>query len=135
ILGTRDRGCSAHPAFPAPSLQERDNEIAKLGQNMPRDQFLSSLRTQGPIRRGGSDLEKWSTTLLNQLNPVVMGPCVRRDDTEREAPPRQSWPGAVTRRPTRGRLAGSPVSFLPQHAQIALPSRIAIPVPLCSRYR
>src|SRR6266480_1796246 len=77
ILGTRDRGCSAHPAFPAPSLQERDNEIAKLGQNMPRDQFLSSLRTQGPIRRGGSDLEKWSTTLLNQLNPVVMGTCSR----------------------------------------------------------
>src|SRR5688572_5476610 len=26
-LGTRDRGCSAHPAFPAPSLRERDNEI------------------------------------------------------------------------------------------------------------
>ena len=30
---TRDRGCSAHPAFPAPSLQERDNEMAKPGRN------------------------------------------------------------------------------------------------------
>ena len=29
ILGTRDRGCSVHPAFPAPSLQEREAKICK----------------------------------------------------------------------------------------------------------
>jgi hypothetical protein len=27
--GTRDRGCSAHPAFPAPSILKRDNEFGK----------------------------------------------------------------------------------------------------------
>jgi hypothetical protein len=36
-LGTRDRGCSAHPAFPAPSLRERDNEIPKLGRRPRRE--------------------------------------------------------------------------------------------------
>src|SRR5947207_9952747 len=77
-FGTRDRGCSAHPAFPAPSLRGGRQRICiTRAQIVSRDQFLSSLRTQGPIRRGGSDLEKWSTTLLNQLNPVVMGPCSR----------------------------------------------------------
>src|SRR5258707_14149053 len=30
---TRDRGCSAHPAFPAPSLRKGANEIADLGRN------------------------------------------------------------------------------------------------------
>src|SRR5205823_7007173 len=34
---TRDRGCSRHPAFPAPSVFKRANEFAKLGQTMPRD--------------------------------------------------------------------------------------------------
>ncbi len=33
---TRDRGCSAHPAFPAPSLFEGERN-ANLGQDMPRD--------------------------------------------------------------------------------------------------
>ena len=35
--GTRDRGCSKHPVFPAPSIQEEGNEIANLGRNAPRD--------------------------------------------------------------------------------------------------
>src|SRR6266702_4480789 len=34
---TRDRGCSAHPAFPAPSVLEGGNVPAKLGRNPPRD--------------------------------------------------------------------------------------------------
>ena len=37
VFGTRDRGCSVHPAFPAPSLQERDNEIAKPGRKLRRE--------------------------------------------------------------------------------------------------
>src|ERR1700754_2437981 len=52
-FGTRDRGCSAHPAFPAPSVQERDNEFGKLGQTMSREHFSSSRRRPGPIRCGG----------------------------------------------------------------------------------
>ena len=31
--GTRDRGCSAHPAFPAPSVLKRGDEIERLGRN------------------------------------------------------------------------------------------------------
>src|SRR6476620_7125020 len=35
---TRDRGCSAHPAFPAPSVFERAEEfLANLGRNAPRE--------------------------------------------------------------------------------------------------
>src|SRR6266536_3294005 len=34
---TRDRGCSVHPAFPAPSLLRGRQRFAKLGQNMPRE--------------------------------------------------------------------------------------------------
>src|SRR6267378_1670327 len=43
----------------------------------------SSLRTQGPIRRGLSFLH-WSRGLLSLLRPGVMGPCVRRDDPPRD---------------------------------------------------
>src|SRR5216683_5452059 len=39
----------------------------------------SSLRTQGPIRRGLS-FRQWSKGLSSLLMPGVMGPCVRRDD-------------------------------------------------------
>src|ERR1700724_2537957 len=34
---TRDRGCSAHPVFPAPSDWRVRKLLAKLGQNMRRD--------------------------------------------------------------------------------------------------
>jgi hypothetical protein len=34
---TRDRGCSAHPAFPAPSVFSGVKDQAKLGRNAPRD--------------------------------------------------------------------------------------------------
>ena len=39
----------------------------------------SSLRTQGPIRRGLS-VRRWSRGLFLLLRPGVMGPSVRRDD-------------------------------------------------------
>ena len=32
IFGTRDRGCSVHPAFPAPSFRRGANEFAELGR-------------------------------------------------------------------------------------------------------
>jgi len=34
---TRDRGCSAHPVFPAPSVLEEGNEDANLGRYVSRD--------------------------------------------------------------------------------------------------
>src|SRR6266511_2683243 len=34
---TRDRGCSKHPVFPAPSISKRANEIANLGLHAPRE--------------------------------------------------------------------------------------------------
>src|ERR1700676_700595 len=40
---TRDRGCSAHPVFPAPSYQRVRKFLAKLGRIAPRDrEFISS---------------------------------------------------------------------------------------------
>src|ERR1700676_452905 len=40
----------------------------------------SSLRTQGPIRRAACCERRCLTTLMQPLTPVVLGPCVRRDD-------------------------------------------------------
>ena len=38
ILGTRDRGCSAHPAFPAPSaLRVRRRSYDSSGEIAPRE--------------------------------------------------------------------------------------------------
>src|ERR1700737_756437 len=34
---TRDRGCSAHPAFPAPSTSRRVKDDANLGRIAPRE--------------------------------------------------------------------------------------------------
>src|SRR5437588_7485563 len=40
----------------------------------------SSLRTQGPIRRGGCCLGRMGDGFFQQLATVAMAPCVRRDD-------------------------------------------------------
>src|SRR4029453_14661806 len=37
FFGTRDRGCSVHPAFPAPSISKEGQRTSKLGQIMPRE--------------------------------------------------------------------------------------------------
>jgi len=34
---TRDRGCSKHPVFPAPSIRRGPNEDADLGRFSPRE--------------------------------------------------------------------------------------------------
>jgi hypothetical protein len=58
-FGTRDRGCSVHPAFPAPSDLRGANELCKSSGETRREianvhpLLPSSLRKQGPIRRGG----------------------------------------------------------------------------------
>src|SRR3954453_5754713 len=46
---TRDRGCSVHPAFPAPSLLARDKRHADLGQIVPREcETVFGMTTQAP---------------------------------------------------------------------------------------
>jgi hypothetical protein len=39
---TRDRGCSAHPVFPAPSILVGADDFEKLGQVLSRERFSSS---------------------------------------------------------------------------------------------
>src|SRR5436309_2925371 len=86
-FGTRDRGCSRHPAFPAPSVFKRANEFAKLGRNRAaRIIFVvpDKRATRAPIRDPYAAAEitraRWLTALLQQLRTVAMGPGVRRDD-------------------------------------------------------
>ena len=89
-------------------------EMQNSGQIMPRECevvsiHLSSRRTPGPIRRGGDHLARWSTTLLQQLTFVVMGPGVRRDDKLMErlnphsAPPSPSCRTSVSAPESRTR--------------------------------
>ena len=44
---TRDRGCSAHPVFPAPSVFEGKEFLAKLGRIRPREREVMSNRHSG----------------------------------------------------------------------------------------
>src|SRR5205823_9979151 len=41
---TRDRGCSKHPVFPAPSVLEEGKEDANLGRSAPREREVISAR-------------------------------------------------------------------------------------------
>jgi len=49
-FGTRDRGCSAHPAFPAPSFSKRRNEFAKPRAKTCRENAVA--RHSGAPRSG-----------------------------------------------------------------------------------
>jgi len=40
---TRDRGCSKHPVFPAPSISRGPNEDANLGRDAPRERECVSI--------------------------------------------------------------------------------------------
>src|SRR5438552_3344896 len=92
-FGTRDRGCSRHPAFPAPSgLRVRTKEFANLGRNhaartrtytlSPRRPGQASAASADPGPYAAADVvgKCWSTALLQQLPPVVMGPCFRTSE-------------------------------------------------------
>src|SRR2546423_13935542 len=74
-FGTRDRGCSAHPAFPAPSLlRGRQRICITRAKRAARILFVvpAQAGTHTPRRML---LEKcWSTALLEQRDPVVVGP-------------------------------------------------------------
>src|SRR6185295_644442 len=54
-FGTRDRGCSEHPVFPAPSDFRRDIERVTLGRSAPRDREAISgcdCEPSRPVREG-----------------------------------------------------------------------------------
>jgi hypothetical protein len=46
----------------------------------------TSFVNSGDPYAGPSNLARWSKASRLQLKPVVMGPCVRRDDERRESP-------------------------------------------------
>ena len=85
-FGTRDRGCSAHPAFPAPSIFEGGKEFASLGRNRvarSRTHTLSPRRPgerRDPYAAADAVRKNWSRAVLQQPAPVVMDPGLRRDD-------------------------------------------------------
>src|SRR5438034_1098218 len=87
-FGTRDRGCSAHPAFPAPSIFEGGKEFASLGRNRvarSRTHTLSPRRPgerRDPYAAADIIMVRWSTALFQQLPLGVMGPGLRRGDGE-----------------------------------------------------
>src|SRR2546421_10583225 len=90
-FGTRDRGCSAHPAFPAPSIFEGGKEFASLGQKRAARILFVVPAQAGTHTPRRMLLEKcWSTALLEQRDPVVMGPGLRRGDDGR-------WSARLTR--------------------------------------
>src|SRR6267142_7200205 len=99
-LCTRDRGCSAHPVFPAPSaFVEGGTKRKTRARSAPRECGVasaccltveselhppSSLRTQGPITTGRNCLMRsLISCLFQQQQPRSMGPCFRRDDAEK----------------------------------------------------
>ena len=92
---TRDRGCSAHPAFPAPSEFWRTGSFQQSSGAMRRE---NNFRRPGQVSVASADLRcaiahRGTHTprligenagfgdLLQQWLPRRMGPGVRRDDT------------------------------------------------------
>src|SRR5882757_5760104 len=53
FLCTRDRGCSAHPVFPAPSSFGA-NDLQNFGRNAPRDRKVASAALSTSLRANGS---------------------------------------------------------------------------------
>ena len=62
--GTRDRGCGAHPVFPAPSHKEGGKLIADLGRNTSRECKVISTSLRGAKRRSNPSLRVWRYRLL-----------------------------------------------------------------------
>src|SRR5439155_8606193 len=83
-LGTRDRGCQSAPGFPcALCFEGEDIRIcitrakSRRGNNLRRP-----CESRDPYAAAEIVRKYWSTTLLQQLRTVAMGPCFRRDDGE-----------------------------------------------------
>src|SRR5580704_14546156 len=84
------QGCGriGRPAFPAPSDGRGQTISGQLGRDASREgavclyPTLSSLRTQGPIRCVARVERCCQSAGAQQRRLVVMGPCVRRNDSE-----------------------------------------------------
>src|SRR5438045_1918748 len=95
---TRDRGCSKHPVFPAPSLLEEGKPRCKpraqcvarsrkciTSLKLDQKSLSSSLRKQGPITTGRNwFMRSLLSCHFQQQRPRRMGPCFRRDDSNSE---------------------------------------------------
>ncbi len=95
---TRDRGCSAHPAFPAPSDYRRSRKLlADLGRNASREcgRMSSNIAVSetfhsrrpglepGPILRGTDCCRRYLSPVLSPIGRGVWVPAQGRDDKER----------------------------------------------------
>jgi hypothetical protein len=98
---TRGCGCIGHPAFPAPSDDQKAQSFRKTRTHRAarsrrcvfsalwksnrewcaHTPSTSSWRRPGPIRRGAHVERRWSTAFVQRLRPGVMGPGLRQDDT------------------------------------------------------
>ena len=135
---TRDRGCSAHPAFPAPSVL-RDSAQANLGQIAPREgegmfgngnasatHSLSSPAQAGdPVRRG------FSAQALLSLEYWIAGRAGRRrmervasdaNPTPVLAPALSASSSGSRRRPRQGRRRSTPQAAAASRSVRRLPS-------------
>ena len=84
-FGTRDRGCSAHPAFPAPSIFEGGKRICITRAKSRREiadayslarrpgQASTASADPGPIRRGGNYLKKVVDDFARATTPCGYG--------------------------------------------------------------
>jgi hypothetical protein len=87
---TRDCGCIAHPAFPAPLLCKARTNLHRSGVFTSREGVVasangedsaSSLRTQGPITAGASGLGEVIKQRLSAPTLVLMGSYFRSNDS------------------------------------------------------
>ena len=74
---TRDRGCSKHPVFPAPSEQAGGKLLANLGRNAPRDRKVI-FQLSSPAQAGDPVFE---TEVIESRGLGVLDPRLRGDDS------------------------------------------------------
>src|SRR5438067_13878176 len=81
-FGTRDRGCSTNPAFPATSIFEGEDIRICITRAKTRreNNFRRPGEGRGPYAAADVVRKLWSTALLQQLRTVIMGPGLRRGD-------------------------------------------------------
>src|SRR6476620_2771038 len=99
---TRDRGCSAHPAFPAPSVWRGGKLLAKLGRIVPRDRegvFFRHCERSEAIHRAAK--QEWIASSLTLL--AMTGLALRNVNQ----PPRQRHLPLAQRMPRAKNLRSS----------------------------
>src|SRR5258708_39046782 len=77
---TRDRRCSAHPAFPAPSVIIGRNFLAKLGRIAPRDRGVmvdAVIASEAKQSSFATKEEKLDCSVASLLAMTAAGACHR----------------------------------------------------------